>query len=642
MSIAAPEEREKDVTLPGLNPTDDKARDARTAMRRLVGLLVPRRPLVVLALVFALADAVLTVIGPLVLGRATDLLFSGFVAGELPPGVSLAQVVEQLRAQDENTLADMLSRMDVVPGTGVDFGAVGSVLAVALGLFLVAALFDLLQGRLTAVVVQRTIRGLREDVAEKIHRLPVRYFDRVSRGDLHSRVTNDIDNIQQSMQQTLTTIVTAPFTLLAVLVLMFVISPVLALLALVTVPLALAAAGKLGKAAQPRFADQWKGTGELAGHVEEVYGGHALVRLFGRQDQKRQEFDAHNERLYEASSRAQFISGIMQPVVVFTGNLNYVLVAVVGALKVAGGSLTLGEVQAFIQYSRSFGQPIATIAGMAGLIQSAVASAERVFELLDEEEETPDRGPGLLSEARGLVEFDKVSFSYEPNTPLIKDVSLTALPGQTVAVVGRTGAGKTTLANLLMRFYDLDAGQIRLDGVDITKRSREELRSRIGMVSQEPWLFGGTIAENIAYGREGATCEEIVTAARAAYVDRFVGALPDGYDTIADDEGSTLSAGEKQLITVARAFLRDPAVLLLDEATSLVDTRTEILVQQAMASLRSGRTSFVIAHRLSTIRNADIIVLLDDGRIVEQGRHEDLLAAGGAYARLSAAGPTAE
>jgi len=644
MTVSAPDrekDREKDVTLPGLSPTDDKARDAGAAARRLMGLLVPRRALVLLAIAFALADAVLTVIGPIILGNATDLIFAGVVAGELPGGASKEAVIAGLRASGENTLADMLGPMDLVPGMGIDFSRVGGVLMVALGLFLVAALFDFLQARLTAVVVQRTVLGLRDQVTEKLERLPVRYFDRSSRGDLLSRVTNDIDNIQQSMQQTMTTIVTAPFTLIAVLVLMFVISPVLALLALVTVPIALIAAGMLGKRAQPRFAEQWESTGDLSGHVEEVYSGHSLVRLLGRGEQTRERFDEHNERLYEASSRAQFLSGVMQPVVMFVGNLNYVLVAVVGALKVAGGSLTLGEVQAFIQYSRSFGQPIATVAGMAGIVQSGVASAERVFELLDADEETPDPVPARRPETvRGRVEFDRVSFCYEPETPLIENLSLTVRPGRTVAIVGQTGAGKTTLVNLLMRFYDVTGGRISLDGVDIATMTRADLRAELGMVSQDPWLFGGTIAENIAYGHAGATHEQVVAAARAAYVDRFVGALPDGYDTVLDDDGATLSAGEKQLITVARAFLRDPAILVLDEATSLVDTRTEVLVQQAMASLRSGRTSFVIAHRLSTIRDADVILVMDAGRIVEQGTHTDLLAAGGTYTRLGGDHPT--
>jgi ATP-binding cassette subfamily B multidrug efflux pump len=450
-----------------------------------------------------------------------------------------------------------------------------------------------------------------------------------------SRVTNDIDNISQTMQQTLSQIITSLLTIIGVLTMMFVISPLLALIALVTVPVSVFVAARIGKAAQPQFVKQWGTTGRLNGHIEEMYTGHSLVKVFGRRDEAERTFAEHNETLYAASFRAQFISGCIQPSMMFIGNINYVLVAVVGALRVASGALSIGEVQAFIQYSRQFSQPIMQVASMANLLQSGVASAERVFALLDASEQDPDPvSPSRPVDVRGRVEFEHVSFRYLPDVPLIEDVSLCVEPGQTVAIVGPTGAGKTTLVNLLMRFYEVTSGRITLDGVDIAAMTREDLRSRTGMVLQDAWLFGGTIAENIAYGSPDASHERIVEAARATHVDRFARTLPSGYDTVLDDEGATVSTGEKQLITIARAFLAEPAILILDEATSSVDTRTEVLIQRAMNSLRSGRTSFVIAHRLSTIRDADLILVMESGRIVEQGTHTSLLEAGGAYARL--------
>jgi ATP-binding cassette subfamily B protein len=479
---------------------------------------------------------------------------------------------------------------------------------------------------------------MREQVETKLSRLPLVYFDRQPRGELLSRVTNDIDNIAQTLQQSMSQLLTSVLTIVGVLVMMFWISPLLAVIALVTVPLSVLVAARIGKRAQPQFVQQWSSTGKLNGHIEEMYTGHSLVKVFGRQDESAEIFAQHNDKLFNAAYRAQFVSGLIQPAMGFIGNINYLLVAVVGGLRVASGNLSLGDVQAFIQYSRQFTQPMSQVASMANLLQSGVASAERVFELLDAPEQSPDpEQPASPGTIRGAVEFHDVSFRYLPDQPLIDDLALTVQPGQTVAIVGPTGAGKTTLVNLVMRFYEVTGGRITLDGVDIATMSRDELRDAMGMVLQDTWLFGGTIADNIAYGANDATREQIVEAAVATHVDHFVRTLPDGYDTVIDDEGSSLSAGEKQLITIARAFLSEPVILILDEATSSVDTRTEVLIQRAMTSLRSGRTSFVIAHRLSTIRDADVILVMEAGHIVEHGSHDELIAAGGAYARLYAA-----
>jgi ATP-binding cassette, subfamily B, multidrug efflux pump len=616
----------------------EKSLDFGGSSRRLLRMLRPERPLMVITLLLAVASVTTTVLGPRILGQATDLIFAGVIGRQAPAGATKAEVVDRLRDNGQNTLADLLSSVNFVPGHGIDFGKVGTVLLTVLALFLVAAVLGLLQGLLTTTIVQRSMYRLREQAETKLARLPLGYFDRQPHGEVLSRVTNDIDNLAQTLQQTMSQILTSLLTIVGVLTMMIVISPLLAIIALVTVPVSVLVAARIGKKAQPQFVKQWATTGRLNGHIEEMYTGHSLVKVFGRQKESSEVFDKHNDTLYASSFRAQFISGMIQPAMMFIGNLNYVLVAVVGGLRVASGSLSLGEVQAFVQYSRQFTQPITQVASMANLLQSGVASAERVFALLDAEEQEPDPvTPVRPEQVRGRVAFEHVSFRYAPDIPLIEDLSLAVEPGQTVAIVGPTGAGKTTLVNLLMRFYEVTGGRITLDGVDVAEMTREDLRARTGMVLQDAWLFGGTIAENIAYGAADASHEEIVAAARATYVDRFVRTLPDGYDTVIDEEGANVSTGEKQLITIARAFLAKPAILILDEATSSVDTRTEVLIQHAMNSLREGRTSFVIAHRLSTIRDADLILVMESGSIVEQGTHDELLKAEGAYARLYAA-----
>jgi ATP-binding cassette, subfamily B, multidrug efflux pump len=619
----------------GMGMPAAKPRDFRGSFRRLIGTLRPERRLIAGVIVLAIVSVTFTVVGPKILGNAVNTIFEGAFSRNMPAGVTQDQVVAGLRAKGENQLADMLGAMHLTPGTGVDFGALGGVVLLLIALYVVSSIFAWMQGYVMAGVTQRTVYRLRTDVDEKLGRLPLRYFDGHPRGDLLSRVTNDIDNIGQSLQQSLTQLITSLLTIVGVLILMLTISPLLAVVSLLAVPASLVVTVLIIGRSQKLFAAQWASTGALNGHVEEMHTGHAIVKAFGRQRQAVATFDEENARLYTASYRAQFISGIIQPAMNFISNLNYVAIAVIGGLRVAAGQMPLGDVVAFIQYSRQFTFPIIQTASIVNVLQSAVASAERVFELLDEAEEVGDPAePAVLDRAAGAVAFEDVSFRYEPERPLIDDLDLVVEAGRTVAIVGPTGAGKTTLVNLLMRFYEIDEGRITIDGIDIRTLARDDLRRQFGMVLQDTWLFHGTIRENIAYGRLDAAEADILAAAEAAHVDHFVRTLPDGYDTVIDDDATNLSAGEKQLLTIARAFLADPPILILDEATSSVDTRTEVLIQRAMARLMRGRTTFVIAHRLSTIRDAHTILVMQRGSIVEQGNHDELLARGGAYSEL--------
>ncbi|MCV7331411.1 ABC transporter ATP-binding protein [Mycobacterium cookii] len=622
-------------------PPATRPRNFRASTVRLVKLLAPQRRTAIAVIALSLLGTVIGVVVPRILGHATDLLFNGVIGRQLPAGITKDQAVAAARARGNNAFADLLSGMHVVPGRGVDFDAVARTLALGLIMYLVAALMIWVQARLLNVTVRRTLQGLRSQVEDKMHRLPLAYFDNRQRGEVLSRVTNDIDNLQTSLSMTIAQLFSAVLTVVTVLVMMVTISPVLTGITLVTVPVSVLATRAIARRSQRMFFAQWRNTGRLNAHIEESYSGFTLVRTFGQRDRIEDEFRRLNDEVYHASFGAQLLSGLVSPATTFISNLSYVGVAVVGGVQVATGQITVGSIQAFIQYVRQFNGPVNQVASMYNTLQSGVASAERVFDLLDETEEAPDRElslPSLNGEGpTGRVEFDQVSFGYHPGHPVLEDLSFTAQPGSTVAIVGPTGVGKTTLVNLLMRFYDVDSGRILVDGVDITTVNRHSLRSRIGMVLQDTWLFSGTIAQNIAYGRPDAGDDDIIDAAKAAYVDRFVHTLPNGYETRVADGGGNISAGERQLITIARAFLARPQLLILDEATSSVDTRTELLIAKATHELRRDRTSFIIAHRLSTIRDADVILVMEAGKIVEQGNHGELLARRGAYYRMTQA-----
>ncbi|WP_026830663.1 MULTISPECIES: ABC transporter ATP-binding protein [Exiguobacterium] len=582
----------------------EKPKNFKATFRRLLGYLKPRRTALIAVFIAAILSTVFMIAGPKIMGTAITELFEGAYA-----------------------------KFQGVPGAEIDFTKIGQILLLLAGLYVISSLFSYIQQYIMSSVAQKTVYDLREDVNQKLERLPLKYYDGRPNGETLSRVTNDIDTIGSTLQQSVTSFITSIVTIVGILIMMLTISPILTLISLVSLPLSIFAIRPILKRSQKYFADQQRTLGQLNGHVEEMYTGHPVVKAFGHERKAVEQFDAVNDELYEAGRKAQFISGIIMPMMMFIGNISYVLISVVGGILVTQRSISIGDIQAFITYTRQFTQPITQTANIANIVQSTVAAAERVFELLDEEEEIKEVTTHQLTKADGAVAFEHVDFGYSEQL-LIEDMNIDVKPGQTVAIVGPTGAGKTTLINLLMRFYELNRGVIRIDGIDTRKMSREDLRTTFGMVLQDTWLFNGTIRDNLAYGKIGATEDEIIEAAKTAHADHFIRTLPDGYDTVLNEEASNISQGQKQLLTIARAVLADPPIMILDEATSSVDTRTEIFIQKAMKRLMEGRTSFVIAHRLSTIKDADLILVMDQGRVIEQGTHEALLKANGFYADL--------
>lgn len=616
---------------PGAPPATrpvEKARDFKGTLRRLAKYLAPQRVRFIIVFFLAVLSTIFAIVGPKVLGMATTKLGEGVLA-------SYEQLV-QLNAAIENGAPPAVIealRNQIRPG--FDFEYIGKILLLMIILYLVSSVFTYLMGYIMASVSQLTVYQMRRDVKTKLDRLPLSYFDQRTHGEILSRVTNDMDNIANTLQQSLTQLITSLVTVIGILVMMLSISPLMTLIALVSLPLSIVITTVITKNSQKFFRAQQRTIGELNGHVEEMYGGHKIVRAFGQEQDSIAAFDSINRDLYQVGWKAQFLSGIIFPALNFISNIGYVLVCVVGGMMVARRAIEIGDIQAFVQYMRQFTHPILQVANIFNVLQSTVASAERVFEILDEAEEIPDKADAKVIEfPRGEVQFEHVKFSYKDDVPLIEDLNIDIREGQTIAIVGPTGAGKTTLVNLIMRFYEVGGGRITLDGVNIADMRRGDLRTLFGMVLQDTWLFNGTIRDNIAYGKDGATEEEVVAAAQAAHADHFIRTLPQGYDTVLNEEASNISQGQKQLLTIARAFLADPAILILDEATSNIDTRTEILIQEAMTSLMKGRTSFVIAHRLSTIRYADLILVMDQGNIIEQGTHQQLLAMNGFYADL--------
>ncbi|TDF95069.1 ABC transporter ATP-binding protein [Paenibacillus piri] len=583
-----------------------KAKDSKRTFRRLLGYLKPFRVQLISVIAAAILSTVFSIVSPKIMGKATTKLFEGLMA-----------------------------KLQGVPGAAIDFPYILNIVMILVVLYIFSSLFAYIQQYLMAGVAQKTVYRMRKDVNEKLVRLPLKYYDSQTHGEILSRAVNDMDNISGTLQQSLTQVITSVITLVGIIVMMLTISPLLTLILVLTLPLSFIVIRMIASRSQKHFMGQQKALGELNGHVEEMYTGHKIVKAFGYERKSIGKFDEVNDRLYESGWRAQFISGIMMPLMTVINNIGYVMICVVGGVLVTQRAIEIGDIQAFIQYARQFSMPIVQTANIANIIQSTLASAERVFEILDEQEEVPESAQGkLLLKPRGDVRFENVKFGYKEDAVVIDNMNIDVKQGQTIAIVGPTGAGKTTLVNLLMRFYEINDGAITIDGVNITAMKREQLRQLFGMVLQDTWLFNGTIRDNIGYGRMGATKEEILEAAQAAHADHFIRTLPDGYDTVLNEEASNISQGQKQLLTIARAILADPAILILDEATSSVDTRTEIYIQNAMHRLMQGRTSFVIAHRLSTIRDADLILVMNHGSVIEQGTHVELLARNGFYADL--------